>query len=267
MIEALATFRRQRQRSGSPRRRSRRLPRSAVALALGSAALLAAFGLARLADSPLLRIQRVEIRGCQLLSPESVRDLTRPYVGRPILAADIGRLRQDIESQPLVHGATVARRLPDLLEVRINEREPVARIDESPELRLVCAEGVVFVPAEPPREAGSLPVLRGAWRPESGVRIDESGRLGLQALLAYRRAAGGRVPPGTWIDVSHSGRIALSPEGEATLWLDREQPARNLDRLLALRESHDQLARAAVIDLRFPDRLTVVRAADATEGR
>jgi cell division protein FtsQ len=268
MMEGLAAFRRQRRRQRAPRRRGRRTVRVLLVAGVLVVVTLAGIGLRELVVSPLLRIARVEVHGCERQRSASIRDLAQPYVGAPILTADIGRLRSAIESQPVVRAATIARRLPDLLDVRVEERKPVARLPGDPELLLVDRDGFVFAPATPAESDQRLPVLRGAVAGSPEGSVSEAGLLGIRALETYKTVTGDPLPQGTVVDVSHEERIALRPgPGRATLWLDRNQPTRNLARLLSLRGRYDKLARAEVIDLRFPDRLTVVRPSDATEGR
>jgi cell division protein FtsQ len=231
---------------------------------------LAGAGLAldRLARSSALEIERLDVRGCQRQPESGVRDLCAPYLGQSILLADLPRLREAIEQLDVVHSATVSRRLPDLLEVAIVERQPVAQAIVSGTPRLIDADGVVFTPGEQEAEEARLPLLVGAVASEDASRLDEPGRLGLAALEAYERITGRPVPKDTEVDVSHSDRISLRPgDGSSTLWLDRNDPSRNLAQLLALRGRYGALARADVIDLRFSDRLTVVRPNGATEGR
>jgi cell division septal protein FtsQ len=267
-MEGLAAFRRQRRRQRAPRRRGRRVTRVLLAAGCLVLVLAGAAGLRELALSPLLRIARVEISGCHRQHAGSIRDLARPYLDRPILTVDIAGLRAAIESQPIVRSATVARRLPDLLDVRVDERRPVARIADTAELLLADHSGFLFAPAVPVESDRELPALRGGMAGNAEGRVNEAGLLGLQALGTYTRITGEPLPLGTVVDVSHEQRIALRPgPGRATLWLDRNEPTRNLARLLSLRGRYDRLARAEVIDLRFPDRLTVVRPPDGTEGR
>jgi cell division protein FtsQ len=268
VIEGLTDFRRKRRRRPAPRRRGARLRRAALVAVVAAALAGAAFGLAWLARGPWLEIARLELRGCQRQPESGIRDLCAPYLGQPLLLADIPRLRQAIEQLDTVASATVSRRLPDLLEVTIVERRPVARTTASGELRLVDAEGVVFAPGDPPGPVDRLPVLVGGVEADGGPRITEAGRRGLEALEAYARITGRPVPKDTSVDVSNEDRISLRPgDGSATLWLDRLDPARNLAQLLALRGRYGALARADVIDLRFSDRLTVVSPTGATEGR
>ena len=267
-MEGLAAFRRQRRRQRAPRRRGRRLTRALVVGAGLVLVLAAAAGLRELALSPLLRIARVEVGGCQRQHAGTIRDLAQPYLDRPILTADIAELRAAIESQPVVRSATVARRLPDLLDVRVDERRPVARMAGTPDLLLADRDGFLFAPAVPAEGDRRLPSLRGGTAGSAEGRVNQAGALGLRALETYTRITGDAPPPGTVVDVSHEERIALRPGPDrATLWLDRNEPTRNLARLLSLRGRYDKLARAEVIDLRFPDRLTVVSPSDATEGR
>lgn len=268
MIEGLATFRRQRRPRRVARRRGRTLVRVAAAAACVAALVLGVLAIVELLTSPRLRVATIEISGCRRQPESSVRDLASAYAGEPILAIDISTLREAIEGMPSVEHASVSRILPRTLHVEVVERQPVARAQRGGETLLVDAAGNIFAPPVLLGDEDALPRVTGVSLTRNDTRLPERDRVALEALRAWKEYVGAPIPPETEVDVSRDDRIALRPgRSNLTIWLARDASSRNLRELIALRGRYGRLARAEIIDLRFPDRLIVVHPAGVAEGR
>src|SRR5215210_909041 len=82
--------------------------------------------------SPFFTLRTVDIRGAGHASADQLEALTRRAVGaQGVWRADLDAIRAELERQPWVRGATVARVLPSGLRVRITERVPRAVVRPS----------------------------------------------------------------------------------------------------------------------------------------
>ncbi len=90
----------------------------------------------------------------------------------------------------------------------------------------------------------------------------------LVALEALVRVTGHAPPPGTRVDLTPRNRIVLRPGRDAPiLWLNRDDPARNLEDLFAWKDRLAALRQGAAVDLRFASRLIVVPGTTGTRER
>jgi cell division protein FtsQ len=206
-------------------------------------------------------VQEVYADGRARTDPEALRRQLGVTVGQPILAVDPTAARARLEQLPWVERASVERRLPDRIEVRLIERRPLALWQRADRFALVDTDGDVIAPdvtalegmdagvdpdADPAIRWGQLRVLVGDTAPQHAAR--------LFALLSTEPELWARVAAATWIG-----------ERRWTLRLDNRidvlLPERNMLRawrFLAEKAREDALLERAVsiIDLRFlPDRL------------
>ena len=139
------------------------LLRRGLALGLGGVLVaggLVAAALARLPDKALdatrlataeagFQIRHVEISGNREMPRLKVYEAVLAGPDNALLAADLANMRQRLRAHPWVADASVSRRLPDTLVVRITERRPVALWQNHGEFRLIDISGRVL--ARPPR--------------------------------------------------------------------------------------------------------------------
>ncbi len=245
-----------------------RARRPLLVLAAVVAAAALAGGTRAVVLSPALSVRRVAVAGASRLTPSRVRAVLEEHLGEPILLVDLDGIRSALEAEPTILWAAVARRLPDLLEARVEERVPVARARLGGRTVLVDAAGVLFPPGRGGPRDSTLPELRGlSTRPGEGV-LAAADRPGLAALAALRRVIGHAPPAGTFVDLAPRRRIVLRPGKDAPLlWLDRDDPARNLEDLFAWKDRLVALREGAAIDLRFANRLIVVPGSPGTLER
>ena len=184
---------------------------------------------------------RAESAGKDVLAALNVRR------GSPILAFDPHEAKNRLEALPWVRKATVERRLPDTVFVRLEERVPMALWQKDGKLTLVDIDGSVIPGADPAR-FGQLPQIIGDGAPTNAPAI-----LAIAAAepdLRARVAAFSFVGQRRWTVVFDNGAEVQLPEQDA---------GRAWAKFAAMQRSQDVLARdVANIDLRLPDR-TVVR--------
>lgn len=151
----------------------RRAQRLQVGSALAALALLfagLAWGLragaralyrALLVDNPRFTLRTIDARSDGRLTPAQIVEHAGLSGATRLFGVNLRQVWADIEAIPSVKSATVRRRLPDALEVRVMERTPVARVAVPGAGYLDAAdrEGVLLGPrfASP-----LLPIIEGA---------------------------------------------------------------------------------------------------------
>ncbi len=183
---------------------------------------------------------RVETSAKDLLAALGVR------MGEPILALDPEAARKRIEKLPWVRAASVERRLPDTVRVRILERHPMAWWQRDHKLVLIDRSGQP-IPVGTPARYRDLIVLVGADAPEHAAEL--LALLKREPDLAKRVSAAVRIGGRRW---------NLRLDGEIDVRLPEDDPAGAWARLAQAERSHRILSRDIdAIDLRLPDRLIV----------
>lgn len=136
------------------RRRARSLAVLVVLVALASSPWWARGALSRLA---FFRVRDVNVVGVFHLSPMAV--VRRLAVDTTMSVwADLEPLARRVEADPLVAHATVRRRLPGTLVVRVVEKVPIALVPARGGFRAYDRLGA-SLPLDPSRVAVDLPVL------------------------------------------------------------------------------------------------------------
>ncbi len=193
---------------------------------------------------------RVETPRADLLAALGAR------MGEPILALDPEAARARIEKLPWVRAASVERRLPDTVRVRILERHAVAWWQRDHKLVLIDREGRP-IPVGTPARYHDLIVLVGADAPRHAA--DLLAMLKREPDLARKVRAAVRVGGRRW-----NVRLA----GDIDVRLPEDDPATAWTRLAQAERRHRILSRdITAIDLRLPDRLIVETRGRASDDK
>ena len=208
--------------------------------------------------SPLLDLDRVVVEGAVHTTAEEARFASGLRLKEPLLDVDEEAAARGVETLPWVDRATVRRRWPGEVRIRLVERQPVAvTAVESGGVALLDDRGRVLEwVAGPP---AGLPVLTGlppAGPPGSTVPPDGVAALSVAVALPEElraRTVGVAPVEGDRGEVE----IRLSPEGSVRLG-----PPVDLDRKFdAIRAVFAQgdLGNLAVLDVRRPDSPVLTR--------
>ena len=231
---------------------------SAVVLALLA---FAAYRVARAAaDAPVLRIDRILVRGNERLSAGEVRALLNGLRGQSLIWADLDAWRARLLSSAWIRDAEVRRSLPSTIEVVVFEKEPlgIARLDGR--LYLMDDHGTLIDEYGPQYAAFDLPMIDGLSAPAgSPAPVDER-----RVELAARVIDALRTQPEvahrlSQIDVRdvHNAAVILSGDA-AVIRLGETQFLQRLRSYLdvapALRE---RVADIDHVDVRFDGRIYV----------
>jgi cell division protein FtsQ len=144
------------------------------------ASVAVAWGVRRyIVSSPRFAIRTVTVDGTKRLTAEQVAAAGGVAVGRNIFDLDLETARAGIQADPWIEKSSIARRLPNTVEIAVVEREARALAAVGGELYLVTRDGEIFkrTGAEDPVD---LPLLTGI-QPEA-VSVDRAG-----VVLAYKR--------------------------------------------------------------------------------
>lgn len=206
----------------------------------GHNATLAMTGRAGLRVDEVLVEGRGHTEAAQLMKALGVRR------GMPILAFDPQAARARVEALGWVRRASVARRLPNLIYVQIEERRPIALWQHNGRHFLIDGEGVV-IRGRDNESFDDLPTVVGEEAPDHAASL-------LNLLTGYPSIAA-RVEAAVWVS---RRRWNLRLDNGIDLRLPEHGIAAALGWLADLERDHGLLARDIVaIDLRQPDRLIV----------
>jgi len=107
----------------------------------------------------LVHPSQVHITGSHYVEAASVLEIFAPDRGQSVLRIPLEERRRQIEALPWVAQATVRRALPNILQVDISERTPIAFLREGSSLSLIDVNGVIL--QRPLRDDFHFPVVTG----------------------------------------------------------------------------------------------------------
>jgi cell division protein FtsQ len=215
-----------------------------VAVDATEAQALAASAALGLSVQQVLVDGRVETPAADVLH---VLDVSR---NAPILAFHPAEAKAELEKLPWIKSASVERRLPNVVYVRLVEREPLAMWQRHGQLTLIDRDGVEIPGADLAR-FNTLPVVVGDGAPQRAAAL--FALLATEPDLARRVSAAVRVGDRRW-----NLRLELGADRTIEALLPEENPGAAWTRLADLdRQQHLFDRDITAIDLRFPDRLVV----------
>lgn len=201
------------------------------------------------------RVENVLVIGRQETPRDELLKAVRLARGAPILAFDPEAAKQRIEALPWVRAASVQRRLPDTVFLRVVERRPLAIWQDQGRFALIDYDGKVIVDSGLERFAG-LPLVVGDDAPAHAARLLEM--LWDQPELMARVKAAVRVGGRRWnVRLDNGIDVRLPEDNPAAAWA----------RLAVYERTHHVLGKdVGVLDLRLPDRLIVQKTRQSEIG-
>lgn len=201
-----------------------------------------------------LAVDQILVSGRRYVDPDSIMAALGIRRGDPILAIDPEDARAKLLALPWVIDASVERRLPGTILVRLTESRPMALWQSQSRVRLIDQDGRVL--AEDGLDAyADLPLVVGADAPESAADLIRL--LGRHPALSARVTAAIRVGGRRW-DLMLTGGLAIR--------LPEDDVATALERLERADRDHSLLNRdLAMIDMRLPDRMVLQTTASGGE--
>lgn len=174
-----------------------------------------------------------------------------------MLAIDLDEVRERLRANPWIADASVSRRLPDTLNIVVQERKPVAIWQHQGNLSVIDIYGRVLE-TERLKEFAKLPLVVG---PEANQNA-----MSLFSLLSIHPELRSRMDAATWVGGRRwdlrfrSGELLMLPEGE-------EASRKALERFAELERDTGLLGRGfARFDMRQEDRIYTRRAATVSKS-
>jgi cell division protein FtsQ len=195
-----------------------------------------------------LVVRDVLVEGRRRTPPEALRDRLDLDIGMPLLAVDTAAAKDRLETLAWVERASVARMLPNTVQVRLLERQPLALWQRDGRFEMIDRAGAVIEGAVNDRlqEYAHLRVLVGDDAPQSAAAL--FALLSTEPALSARVVAATRVGGRRWnVHLDNQIEVLLPERNALGAW-----------RLLADKARDDALLDRAItaIDLRFlPERL------------
>jgi cell division protein FtsQ len=189
-------------------------------------------------------VRAVEIEGRHRADPDAVLAALGANRGISIFAVDPEQAKERLEQVPWVRSASVYRRLPDTIFVRMVEQEPLAFWQHDQRLALIDRDGRVIAAADLGAFA-TLPVLVGEDAPQEGATLIDL--MATEPALTPHVTAAVRVGGRRWnLHFDQGVDVALPEEDAAKAW-----------HRLAQIEHDDSIFERDVlsVDLRLPDRV------------
>jgi cell division protein FtsQ len=192
-----------------------------------------------------LRVRDVVIEG-RVKTPEPLLHAAiGASPGDPILSYSVAAARARIETINWVQSASVSRRLPDTIVVKLVERRPFAVWQHDGKFVLIDRAGQIVTDSDVANFASQLPLVVGLGAPQAAAALIDT--LAAQPQIQARVVAAVRVGERRWNLRLNTGMDVLLPEGAET---------QALARLAELQAGHALLDRPLqTLDLRLPDRL------------
>lgn len=154
-------------------------------------------------------IRHVEVLGVREVPRLKVYEAVLVGQSNPMLATDLAAIRGRLRALPWVADASVSRRLPDTVVVRVSEREPVALWQHRGRFRLIDITGRVLA-AERLERFARLPLVVG---PGANVQVGELLALASAApALAAQMEAGVLVGQRRWNLKFKTGETMALPD-------------------------------------------------------
>lgn len=241
--------------------------------ALAGIGWLAVSGLSRLgehlfAQNDRFTIRRIDLTSTGTLSASHLREYAQVAEGQNLFSVDIALVARNLERTPRVRSASVHRRLPDTLVIRVEERTALARMAEGAvgiPMAVDC-DGIVLGPGG----IRGLPQITGT--PESGlapgsVIRDEKTLQALQVLDLCEQSRLGELLRIQAVNVRHADFLELTLASGAKIEMARNQFKWRLEKLADLVATQRELGQEIeyadlTVDRNFP-----VRTRTQTEAR
>ncbi|MDI9634551.1 FtsQ-type POTRA domain-containing protein [Kamptonema cortianum] len=176
--------------------------------------------------------------------------------GKSLLSIDLLEIKKNLEEIPWVNAASVERRFPDTLFVRISEREPVAIWQNKAKIYLVDREGELIETSEAQKYGGLLQI--------SGLKAPQNVGF-LISLLDKFPEIKSRVTTAIHLRTT---RWDIRLDGKVDVKLPEKGAEQALAYLLDLEKHHNLMEREILnIDLRIPDQLVLRLTPEAAQKK
>lgn len=196
---------------------------------------------------PEFAVNAMEIEGADAQLSKTIRETLDVAFPVSSFDLDLEGMRDELEQLAPVRRADLRVRRGGILSLTVDERQPVAMWREAEGLRLVDQDGVLLGKLE-----------KRSARPDLPLMVGEGARDALTQGLEIHAAAAPLHDRLRGLVRMGERRWDVVLDREQRIMLPSDKPVRALERVLALNEAQDMLARdIAVVDMRNADRPTI----------
>ena len=208
-------------------------------------------------NRPEFMVKLMAIDGATVELAEDIREIVPLDFPLSSFELDLETIRQDVAGLQAVKTARVKIKSGGILQIDIEERQPVAVWRTSQGLELLDAEGVAFRALDSRFERADLPLIAGDGASQALAEAMQI--LAVSAPLQDRLRGVARIGDRRWDVVLDRDQRIMLPE---------ERPVQALQRVLALNTARDLLGRdLTVVDMRVAHRPTIRMSEAATRER
>jgi cell division protein FtsQ len=198
-----------------------------------------------------LVVDNIEVEGRTTTDTATILAALGAHAGTPILAVSPTRAKEQLEALPWVRSASIERRLPGTLHVRLVERKPLAVWQHDGKQELIDRDGTV-IPVTDLSRFAKLPTVVGGDEARHGAAS-------LIELLASEPDLAARV---TAIVLVGDRRWNVRVDNAIDVLLPEDDAAGAWSKLARLERTNQVLQRdVQTVDMRLSDRL-VMRVSD-----
>ncbi|MCD6116004.1 FtsQ-type POTRA domain-containing protein [bacterium] len=213
-------------------------------------------------QSPLFKIESIKITGSNYLSDEEILSLSGLDKAKKIWDARLEDAVNSIKTYPFIEDVSVIRRLPDKIEIKVKEKEPIALLNFQGDLYSIDRHGLVLPTI--PGKMYNLPVISGNFKGGLKVGIEIGGGIAKQGLSVITAII--RQKPSLYTNISE---VVLKSGGQVVLFtrnrgipvkMGRKEISRKityLDAILGELKRDRSLSKVNYIDLRFRGQVVV----------
>lgn len=215
-----------------------------------------------LKGSEVFQIRKIEISGNEFLSDTDILEIGKLNPKTHIWHVDLCKVDQALRNNPFIADVKINRLVPDILQIELKEKNPVALLNFNRKLYCIDREGLIL-PSKPGK-LYDLPVLTGSFKGgvamgkyAKGERVKE-GLTFLFHVMAYQPELYAKISEvvvgrsdGLLIHTSENGIPVRLGEGDY-LW-----KLRYLEAVLSQLTSQNGFKKVRYIDLRYKGQVVV----------
>jgi cell division protein FtsQ len=138
-----------------------------------------------LVRSPLFRVVQVDLEASGRPGPDEIRSMSGIRPGMNLLSLDTEEVSRRLETHPWIQHATVVKRFPDQVLIKVRKRRPAVLVGVQGRLYYMDAEGKILDKVQPGSSL-DFPMITGLERDVEGARRCGEGRAVQQALSLLR---------------------------------------------------------------------------------
>lgn len=203
---------------------------------------------------PYFAVQQIVVHIDGPLSQTDIRRWSGIRSGMPVFEVDRQQVETRLLSHPRVARATVARRLPDAVHIRVEVRRPVAVV-RNPQPAYLDQHGGCFFDPELPASRLDLPHVSGLAELRLGDPDARRALAGVLRLLALSRLWREQLSEIHWDQ--DLGYTLFLAQRQVTIRVGRETRPEQLARVGQVLETWPLDGPAAVFDARFRNQVVV----------